>query len=367
MSLRPSLSISLGLLACFSLHGLVAWSPSQTALTPVGMDHLTSKHSYVHCEVPFDVAGSAAETARMRAELVTLQGQVSLLQSALVSSARQKDDVVASNVCQVLALEEAEVKLEAMKELLAEATTQIANLTQERNLFQAELQRATESTPSQNRALQVVLDESRAAKAGAQNNSSGKMCERDLTCIRTNLKQQREEASRLEDENIELAVLAEFLEQQLCLGECRQLKTHEPKSPRAATCVQLDAPELRLQDSVSDGHRLEQQIVDSEITAQRYHGILTSIAHTREIGMQDTIQRSKECAAATRRCELELNRTRYQLQVSSQSPRSDFHIRRKWRKIRVCEIPTRVWRLHWASALGWTLPSRLSSGKTWPK
>ena len=250
----------------------------------------------------------------MREELVILEGQVDVLQKALVASARQKDDVLALNANQVSALEEAEARLEAMKELLAETRTQIKNLTRDRDELQADLRRTHEMTHAHNRALQAALEKSEATNAELRS-FMGHVGDKDIASLHAAFTKERAEASRLDNENIELAVLVDFLQQRLTALESDQQKNQESQHFTSVGCTKLDALEGQLQDSATRCHGLQRQIVDTEMTTQRDKNTVASITGKSEIGMPDLMYRTKELAAALRKRENELDRTREQLQA----------------------------------------------------
>ena len=242
----------------------------------------------------------------MRAELVTLEDQVDVLQRALVSSARQNDDLIASNASRVSALEEAEERVEAMNQLLTEATTQIENLSKEKDSLQTELQETQEMAHAHNRKLEAELQKTRKANALVHKDLMGSVAERDLTSLYAALTKQRDEAASLDRENVELAVLVEFLQGRVSMLERSYHGTQNSQHSTAVGFAQLDALEQQLRDSAKRCCGLERRDGD----------IFSPIMGESGISVHDLIYWATEVTKTSRKFEDAFSRTRAQLAVS---------------------------------------------------
>ena len=255
------------------------------------------------------------ETERMKSELVTLESQVDVLQKALAFSARQNDDVLASNVSQISALAETEKRIKAMTQLLSEAATHIENVSKERDSLQAELQRTKEWAHAHNRTLEDELHKLRASNAALRRNVMGDVGESDLISLHAAFSRTREEVAHLDQENIELAVLADFLQGRISVLERSQRRTATSQESSADAFAQLDLFEKQICNNVTHCRGLERQVADAASINRTAHDTLVSVTDESGVRAHNLIDRATELARKNCECQKELARSRSQYAV----------------------------------------------------
>lgn len=231
------------------------------------------------------------ESDRKQAAVTTLESQIRVLEGALSAAAEEKDEVQALHARDVAALDAAEGKNEELSLLLEEANDGAEELRRERDRLEAELARVEAESAEERKRLQPKTEAADALKLLDKLRS-------ELDELRRKLEVEMTENSRLDAENVELAVLADFLRQRItALEEVQPLQGMDgPASSTDASREKHLAVE-----NVEHVRALENQVAQLEVELDDTRELLALGTENGGLGTAEVIRRNKELKAIIRK------------------------------------------------------------------
>mmetsp|Transcript_4989 Transcript_4989/g.17572 ORF Transcript_4989/g.17572 Transcript_4989/m.17572 type:complete len:1787 (+) Transcript_4989:187-5547(+) len=234
---------------------------------------------------------SAAENESMRAEVSTLTSQLGVLTGALTVAAAERDEILAMRDAADAAHDDAEARFDAATLDVDEAHAQLERAAAEQAALQKKLENFNEASARREAALRSELVEFQDEVQKLRQTTKVGAFTSQLDSSAAALSQERAENERLDAENVELAVLADFLRQRVELLEKGEANSESSEAGKLRD--DFAQAETKLAEADSRHTSLEDEIARLEAELADDRELLAMAAERGGMGVAEAVRRNK--------------------------------------------------------------------------